>query len=332
MMGYWTRSRSKNFVVALMATPFVSRILLTRRTFLSYHSFRRNDMDSESLKIFCTVASELSITQAAAVLGRVPSNVTTRIQQLEFDVGAELFVRAGKRINLSASGERFLDYAKRLLALEEEARHVVTGGVSGGALRIGSMESTAASRLLPVLADYHTRHPNTRVDITTGPSRHLIEQVRTGTIDCAFVAFAPSGKESLTDSGIEEQLIWPEELLLVLPTSDAGARDATEIRSRSLAAFALGCTYRSLAEEWLHIAESTEWKVNVVGSYHAMVACVAAGSCVTLLPESVFKLTNAPPGLRTLHVGHADTYLIWRRGYDVPAFQKLLTRLSEESA
>jgi DNA-binding transcriptional LysR family regulator len=287
-------------------------------------------MDSESLKIFCAVATELSITQAALSLGRVPSNVTTRIQQLESDVGAELFVRTGKRIALSSAGERFLDYARRLLALEEEARHVVTGGVTGGALRIGSMESTAASRLLPVLADYHTRHPNTRVDIITGPTRHLIEQVRTGTIDCAFVAFPPSAKESLTESSIQQQLIWPEELLLLLPTSDAGARNAAEIRSRSLAAFALGCTYRRLAEEWLSIAESTDWKINVAGSYHAMVACVAAGSCVTLLPESVLKLTGAPPALRTLHVGHADTYLIWRRGFNVPAFQNLLTRLSEE--
>jgi DNA-binding transcriptional LysR family regulator len=287
-------------------------------------------MDSESLKIFCTVAAELSITQAALALGRVPSNVTTRIQQLESDVGAELFVRAGKRMTLSSAGERFLDYAKRLLALEDEARHVVTGGATGGALRIGSMESTAASRLLPVLAHYHTRHPDTRVDIITGPTRHLIEQVRTGTIDCAFVAFPPSTKEFLTESGIQQQLIWPEELVLLLPTSDAGARNAAEIRSRTLAAFALGCTYRHLAEEWLSIAESTEWKINVVGSYHAMVACVAAGSCVTLLPESVLKLTSAPPSLRTLHIGHADTYLIWRQGFNVPAFQNLLTRLSEE--
>lgn len=286
-------------------------------------------MDSESLRIFCAVASELSITQAAAALGRVPSNVTTRIQQLETDIGAALFVRSGKRMTLSSAGERFLDYAKRLLALEEEARHVVTGGATGGALRIGSMESTAASRLLPVLADYHSRHPATRVDLVTGPTRHLVEQVRTGTIDCAFVALHPALKEALAESDIQERLIWPEELLLLLPTSDAGARDAADIRSRSLAAFAPGCTYRRLAEEWLGIADSTDWRIHVVGSYHAMVACVAAGSCVTILPESVLKLTNAPRELRTLHVGHADTYLIWRRGYDVPAFQNLLGRVAE---
>ena len=78
-------------------------------------------MDRESLKIFKAVAAELSITQASVRLGRAPSNVTTRIQQLEADVGAELFVRAGKRMTLSVAGECFLDYAQRMLALEEEA-------------------------------------------------------------------------------------------------------------------------------------------------------------------------------------------------------------------
>ncbi|MEG0881337.1 MAG: LysR family transcriptional regulator, partial [Janthinobacterium sp.] len=76
-------------------------------------------MDSESLRIFCSVASELSVTQAAARLARAPSSVTTRIQQLEADIGAALFVRTNKRMALTAAGERFLEYAQRLLALAE---------------------------------------------------------------------------------------------------------------------------------------------------------------------------------------------------------------------
>ena len=161
-------------------------------------------MDSESLRIFCTVAAELNVTRAAGRLGRAPSNVTTRIQQLEADVGAELFVRTGKRLGLSTAGERFLDYARRLLALEDEARHVVTGGRDGGALRIGSMESTAASRLPDVLAAYHAGHPATRLQVATGPSRPLLEQVRTGRLDCAFLALPPlpAGEAGLRDMGL----------------------------------------------------------------------------------------------------------------------------------
>lgn len=291
-------------------------------------------MDSESLKIFCVVAMELSITQTATRLGRAPSNVTTRIQQLEADVGADLFVRTGKRIALSVAGERFLDYAKRLLALEDEARHVITGGRDGGMLRIGSMESTAASRLPSLLAAYHARHPGTRLELTTGPSRQLIEQVRTGRLDCAFAALAPSidGVAGMIELGMQAKPVWPEELLLLLPASEAAAQSARDVRTRSLAAFPQGCTYRSLADDWLGIARATDWRIHEMSSYHAMVACVAAGACVTVLPESVLKLAGAPAELKTLSLGQTDTYLIWRDGYDVPAFQNLFSQIWEAQA
>lgn len=291
-------------------------------------------MDSESLKIFCAVAAELSITQAAARLGRVPSNVTTRIQQLETDVGADLFVRTGKRIALSTAGERFLDYAKRLLALEEEARHVVTGGRDGGLLRIGSMESTAASRLPSVLAVFHRDHPTTRLELSTGPSRQLIEQLRTGKLDCAFAALPPSmdAAATLLEMGIQATQVWTEELVLLLPASESDSRDPRHIRTRSLAAFPQGCTYRSVADTCLGIAGTTEWKIQEMSSYHAMIACVAAGACVTVLPQSVLELTSAPIELKTLPLGPCVTYLLAREGFDVPAFQHLIAQIAEIQA
>ena len=287
-------------------------------------------MDSESLKIFCSVANELSITQAAARLGRAPSNVTTRIQQLEADIGTNLFVRAGKRMSLSAAGERFLDYAQRLLALEDEARHVVTGGRHGGALRIGSMESTAASRLPSLLACYHAAHPTTRLTLSTGPSRPLLEQVRTGRLDCAFLALPQPLREpkALQDLGLKSQPVWREEMLLLLPASESRARRASDVRARVLAAFPQGCTYRSLAEELLDIAGASDWTVLEMASYHSMVACVAAGSCVTLLPKSVLAIANAPDTLKTLKAGRLDTSLVWHESFEAPAFQHLLQLLA----
>lgn len=94
----------------------------------------RKILELETLKIFCAVAEERSVTRAAARLGRVPSNVSTRIQQLEADMGVELFVRTGKRMSLSTSGEYLVGYAQRLLALAEETKHVVTEGRYGGML------------------------------------------------------------------------------------------------------------------------------------------------------------------------------------------------------
>jgi DNA-binding transcriptional LysR family regulator len=288
-------------------------------------------MELESLTIFCAVASELSVTQAAARLGRAPSSVTTRIQQLEADIGAALFVRTNKRMTLTAAGERFLEYAQRLLALAEEARHVVTGGREGGTLRVGSMESTAASRLPALLAAYHARYPVTRLALSTGPSRPLIEQVRTGLLDCAFVALPPSfgGAAALAELGLASTAVWREELCLLLPASEAQAQRAAEVRTRSLAAFPPGCTYRAIAEEVLGVAGSTQWRVQEMSSYHTMIACVAAGACVTLLPASVLALSEAPASLITLSIGQIDTLLVWRAGFDVPAFQHLLAQLGE---
>lgn len=285
-------------------------------------------MESESLRIFCAVAADLSITQAAARLGRAPSNVTTRIQQLEAELGVELFVRASKRMALSTAGEQFLGYAQRLLALEDEARQVVSGGDSGGVLRIGSMESTAASRLPTVLASYHLAHPATRIVLTTGPSRLIIEGVRMGALDCAFAAVPTSGA-ALTEMGLQSAPIWNEELLLLLPPGESAARQAGDIQTRSLAAFPQGCTYRALAEDWLGVGGNPAWRVQEMSSYHAMIACVAAGACVTILPASVLRLTAAPATLKTLSLGRVDTCLVWRDGFATPAYLDLLTRVRE---
>lgn len=277
-------------------------------------------METESLRIFCAVAAELSVTQAAARLGRAPSNVTTRIQQLEADLGAELLVRVGKRIALSTAGEQFLAYAERLLALEDEARQVLSHGASGGVLRIGSMESTAASRLPSVLAAYHVAHPGMRLSLVTGPSRQIVEQVRTGALDCAFAAL-PDGGASLAEMGLQSRPVWTEELLLLLPPGEHRIDDARQVTVRSLAAFPQGCTYRGLAEERLGLANAPDWRVQEMNSYHAMIACVAAGACVTVLPASVLALGSAPATLETLALGHLDTCLVWREGFATPGFR-----------
>ncbi|MFC3472676.1 LysR substrate-binding domain-containing protein [Massilia oculi] len=286
-------------------------------------------METESLRIFCMVAAELSITQAAARLGRAPSNVTTRIQQLEADLGAGLFVRTGKRIALSAAGQQFRVYAERLLALEDEARQVVSNGASGGVLRIGSMESTAASRLPDVLAAFHVDHPPTRLSLRTGPSRQLIEQVETGALDCAFAALADGGADlaDLAETGLRATPVWVEDLLLLMSPGEAGVDDARKVTARSLAAFPQGCTYRSLAEDRLGVARDPAWRVHEMSSYHAMIACVAAGACVTVLPVSVLALGGAPASLTTLPLGRLDTCLVWRDGFATPAFRAFAARL-----
>src|SRR5438094_2422775 len=104
-------------------------------------------MDLSDLRIFSAVVREGGITRAAERLHRVQSNVTTRIRQLEDDIGASLFIREGKRLHLSPTGQVLLEYADRLLALADEAREAVQDPRPRGIFRLGTMESTAAVRL-----------------------------------------------------------------------------------------------------------------------------------------------------------------------------------------
>jgi DNA-binding transcriptional LysR family regulator len=242
-----------------------------------------------------------------------------------------LFLRTGKRMYLSTSGKHLLGYAQRLLALAEEARHVVTEGRYGGSLRIGGMERTIASRLPLLLSTYHARHPVTRLELSTGTSGQLLDQVRTGALDCAFLALPPSiqGTAALNKMGLTAKTVWREELLLLLPESESPVRGVPDVRPSRLAAFAPGCAYRALAEKWLGITASTDWKVEEMGSYPPMVACVAAGAYVAVLPQSVLDVLGAPPELKTVRIGRANTYLLWWRGYDVSAFRNLSQLLKE---
>lgn len=104
-------------------------------------------MDLTQLEMFNAVAETGSISAAAQQVHRVPSNLTTRIKQLEADLGVALFIRENQRLRLSPSGHSFLAYSKRILALVDEARMVVSGDEPQGPLALGSLESTAAVRI-----------------------------------------------------------------------------------------------------------------------------------------------------------------------------------------
>ena len=91
-------------------------------------------MDLTQLEMFNAVAETGSITQAAQRVHRVPSNLTTRIRQLEADLGVELFIRENQRLRLSPAGHSFLRYSQQILSLVDEARMVVADGVLEGTL------------------------------------------------------------------------------------------------------------------------------------------------------------------------------------------------------
>ena len=154
-------------------------------------------MDLASLRIFKAVAEHGGVNRAASILHRVPSNVTTRVKQLEEELGTQLFARERKRLVLSAEGKVLLDYANELLRLSAEAEAALRDGAPRGTLRIGSLESTAATRLPSLLSRYHQLHPEVRVDSAVespeqGLRRIWIELRRLGLISAEVAGAQPA--------------------------------------------------------------------------------------------------------------------------------------------
>src|SRR5439155_7615580 len=142
-------------------------------------------MDLAGLEIFRAVAAEGGITKAAAKLHRVPSNVTTRVKQLEERLGMALFLRHRRRLVLSPEGKLLLAYADRLLRLSSEAEAALRHGRPAGTLRIGALESTAATRLPPILSRYHRANPDVRIELLTGTTGALIARVVSHEVEAA---------------------------------------------------------------------------------------------------------------------------------------------------
>src|SRR5689334_8765141 len=140
-------------------------------------------MDLADLHIFRSVVHAGGVTRAAAQLNRVQSNVTTRVRQLETELGVDLFIRAGKRLHLSPAGQLLLDYADRLLDLAQEAREALHDERPRGLLRLGAMESTASVRLPVPINEFLRRCPDVSLELSTGNPLKLSAALLNGEVD-----------------------------------------------------------------------------------------------------------------------------------------------------
>jgi DNA-binding transcriptional LysR family regulator len=274
-------------------------------------------VDFPSLRVFLSVAEHRSVTRAAAALGRVASNVTTRIQQLEEDLGVLLFNRDGKQMTLTREGRLFLSYAKRMAALADEARHSLSASSRPATLRVGTMESTAASRLPHILPRFGTVAPHISLRLTMGATRDLARAVLAEELDCALIAL-PIGKHAaawLADVDfcqLELAPLWSEEVLIILPPDHPPVRNAADITVGTLAALEAGCTYRRMAEDWL--GRLPPFMTIEMSSYHAVVASVLAGGAVGVVPASILsQLQVSRDMIQTVVAGSAQTSFLTRK-------------------
>jgi DNA-binding transcriptional LysR family regulator len=272
-------------------------------------------MDAADLRLFAAVARAGGIGKAALELNTVQSNVTARLKALEDRLGKDLFERSHRGVVLTAAGQRLLPYAERVSRLLEDAQRAVRDdGQPAGPLAIGTLETTAALRLSPVLARFVKSYPAVDLSLKTGTSCELAAQVLGRALDGAFVC------GPVDHADLQAEPVFSEELA-VLTAPDVSDLDgwlrAGDVRIIVLRA---GCSYRQILEAGLARRGITGVRVQEFGTLEAIVSCVAAGLGVTLLPRAlagatwnrhrvaVHPLPDRAGQVETVFIRHRDAY------------------------
>jgi DNA-binding transcriptional LysR family regulator len=274
-------------------------------------------MDIADLKVFEAVARLGGMNRAAIELNTVQSNVTARIKALEVDIGCPLFERRPRGVALTDAGQRLLPYAARAMRLVTDARCAARDdGSPHGLLTIGSLETTAALRLTPLLADYAANYPRVDLVLRTGTTRELVAATVEQSVDGAFVC-GPVGKPEL-----HEEVMFREELALLAAPGVSSLDEALGGASHEVKAVVLrvGCSYRQRLEALLARHSIAVRRHLEFGTLEAIFGCVAAGLGITLLPRaligpvwasgrvSVHSLPPAEARVETVFICRGDAF------------------------
>lgn len=153
-------------------------------------------LDPRLLRAFVAIVDTRSFTQAADRLHSTQSTVSQQLARLEQAVGQVLVDRAARPVRVTASGERLLGYARRILALQHEAETLLADRAGTAAIRIGVPEDIVTLSMSRILARFAEQHREVRLDVTTGLSRDLDRRFRAGEFDIVVVKEASASPDN----------------------------------------------------------------------------------------------------------------------------------------
>jgi len=269
------------------------------------------------LRTFAAAATTLNFTRAAETVHLAVSSVTEQIQALEAELGVALFDRRRRRISLTPAGERFLCYARDLLALSDEARAAVIEVAAGslGKITIGGLETLVANWLPSLVMRARGHHPALEIAITVGSSAKLANDVRGGEADVGFIFGAGPASPDLLQTRVGET-----RLVAVVPPGHRFAAltelDLAALSGEPFIATEIGCIYREMYESAFPAGNARRPPiVSEVGSVAAIPRLVEAGLGCALLPTTA--LTDQKTRCVTLKLGGCDDVvpitMLWKR-------------------
>jgi len=165
-------------------------------------------MDLHQLRVFHAAVTTGGFTRAGEDLHLSQSTVSQHIKLLEDELGCPLFLRVGKRVQVTEAGKVLLPYAERIFRDLKNAEMAVRemNALRRGTVRLGVGPTTLTYRLPPVLADYKRRFPEIELIILAGTTEFLLQALRAQRLDLAVVmaAAGPQPGLTLTPLGREE--------------------------------------------------------------------------------------------------------------------------------
>lgn len=243
-------------------------------------------MDDRRLRAFLTVAREQSFTRAALELGLSQSAVSQQVAALEDELGAPLFLRAGRRVSLTRGGAALLERAETLLADMGAARRSVAAaeGMIAGELRIAGSLTIAGYVLPRPLAAFRREHPEVRVALRVRNTEEVVRALISGEADLGLV-------EGPVDAArIDLEPFVEDELVVIAPAGHRFAAvdeiEPTEIRDEPLVVREQGSGTRHVAADALATVGVEEDELHIaaeVSGIDALKALVEAGLGVSIV-------------------------------------------------
>lgn len=174
---------------------------------------RLRGFDLRQLEYFCAVARTGSFTKAADDLGIAQPTLSEQIAKLEKVLGAALFERLNRRIELTPLGQAILGKARALLedaaSLPEYFERVQEG--VRGPLRVGAIPTILPYFLAPLLKEFTQRYPEVDLHVREGTTTELVDQVLEGLLDVAVVSLPVEG------AGLVMKQLFRDPLFLAVP-------------------------------------------------------------------------------------------------------------------
>jgi DNA-binding transcriptional LysR family regulator len=250
-------------------------------------------MELRQLEHFVAVAQECHFTRAAKRLHIAQSGLSASIRSLERELGASLFLRSTRQVQLTPAGQALMGEALRALSASNAAKDAVAAvqGLLRGSLSIGSLQCLHAVHLPALLAHFLSAHPGLEIQLRQGGSGELIEQVRNGRLDVAFVSRPIRSPDDVVIGALDREPL----VLACAPGHPLASREQVklaDLTDEQFVDFPPDWGTRDLADRVLTAAGVERRVALEVTDVHSLLDLIAFGLGVALVPRSFSVKTN----------------------------------------